>query len=54
MIRKQRGLTQVEMAKLGFSARWYQRLESGKHIPTIPTLHRLAMVFKIDITELFK
>lgn len=52
--RKEKGLTQVEMSQLGFGARWYQRLESGRHIPTIPTLHRLATAFKIDISEFFK
>lgn len=53
-IRKQKGLTQVDMAQFGFGARWYQRIESGRHVPTIPTLHKLARVFKIDISELFK
>lgn len=52
--RKQKGLTQMDMSEFGFGPRWYQRLESGRHIPTVPTLHRLAMVFEIEITELFK
>lgn len=52
--RKLNGLKQSDMARHGFGARWYQRLESGKHIPTIPTLHRLARTFKIDISELSK
>lgn len=52
--RKLNGLTQNDMTKHGFGARWYQRLESGRHIPTIPTLHRLALTFKVDISELFK
>lgn len=52
--RKLQGLTQVDMAKFGYGHRWYQRLESGKHIPTIPTLHRLARTFNVDITEFFK
>lgn len=53
-IRKKKGLTQAEMAAYGFGARWYQRLESGKHIPTIPTLDKLASAFKVDISEFFK
>ncbi len=53
-IRKKKGLTQADMAAYGFGARWYQRLESGKHIPTIPTLDKLASAFKIDISEFFK
>lgn len=52
--RKQRGLKQADMGTYGFGARWYQRLESGRHVPTIPTLHRLAQAFNIDISELFK
>lgn len=53
-MRKKRGYTQTDMANFGFGARWYQRLESGKHIPTIPTLDKLAHAFKVDISELFK
>ena len=53
-IRKQKGLTQVDMASMGFGARWYQRLESGKHIPTIPTLDKLAHAFDVKIEEFFK
>jgi transcriptional regulator with XRE-family HTH domain len=52
--RKKRGLTQADMAVHGFGARWYQRLESGKHIPTIPTLDKLANAFKVDIADFFK
>lgn len=47
-------LTQNEMNEFGFGARWYQRLESGKHVPTIPTLCKLATAFKVDISEFFK
>lgn len=52
--RKLLGLTQVDMKQFGYGHRWYQRLESGRHIPTIPTLHRLARTFQVDITEFFK
>lgn len=47
-------LTQIEMNEHGFGARWYQRLESGKHVPTIPTLCKLAKAFKVDVSEFFK
>jgi transcriptional regulator with XRE-family HTH domain len=53
-IRKKKGLTQADMAVHGFGARWYQRLESGKHIPTIPTLDKLAYAFSTDVSEFFK
>jgi transcriptional regulator with XRE-family HTH domain len=53
-IRKAQSLTQEDMAELGFGPRWYQRFESGSHIPTIPTLDKLSRAFKVDITEFFK
>ncbi len=52
--RKSQKLTQIDMNEFGFGARWYQRLESGKHVPTIPTLCKLASAFKVDISEFFK
>lgn len=54
LIRKSKGLTQEDMGEFGFGPRWYQRFESGTHIPTIPTLDKLARAFKVDITEFFK
>lgn len=53
-IRKERGWTQEYMGELGFGPRWYQRLESGRHVPTIPTLDKLARAFKVDIVEFFR
>lgn len=53
-IRKKKGLTQEDMEAFGFGHRWYQRFESGKHIPTLPTLDLLARAFKIDISDFFK
>jgi transcriptional regulator with XRE-family HTH domain len=52
-LRKARGWTQEQMEDQGFGPRWYQRFESGKHVPTLPTLVKLARAFKVDITELF-
>lgn len=53
-IREERGLTQEDMEEYGFGARWYQRFESGRHIPTIPTLDRLSRALKVEISEFFK
>lgn len=53
-IREERGWTQEYMGELGFGPRWYQRFESGRHMPTIPTLDKLSRAFKVDISEFFK
>lgn len=53
-IRHAKNLTQEDMEQLGFGLRWYQRFESGTHIPTLPTLDRLARAFKVDITTFFE
>lgn len=53
-LRLERGLTQEDMADLGFGPRWYQRFESGRHTPSLPTLVKLARAFKIDVAEFFK
>lgn len=53
-IRESKDLTQEDMADHGFGPRWYQRFESGKTIPTIPSLDRLARAFRVEITEFFK
>lgn len=53
-IRKNRGYTQKDMESFGFGSRWYQRLESGTHMPTIPTLDKLAVAFETEIIEFFR
>lgn len=53
-IRNEKRLTQEQMEELGFGLRWFQRLESGRHIPTIPTLDRLSRALKVEITEFFQ
>ena len=53
-IRKKRDLTQEDMDAKGFGPRWYQRLESGRYSISLPTLDRLARVFKVDVREFFK
>ncbi len=53
-IRLSKGLTQEDMGDYGFGPRWYQRFESGRHTPSLPTLVKLARAFKIEIIEFFK
>lgn len=53
-IRTAKGFTQEDMADFGFGPRWYQRFESGTHMPTIPTLAKLARAFKVEVAELFR
>jgi transcriptional regulator with XRE-family HTH domain len=54
ILRIETGLTQSDMVSLGYNSRWYQRLESGNHIPTIITLEKLAFTFKVEISDLLK
>jgi transcriptional regulator with XRE-family HTH domain len=53
-LRLERGLTQEDMADYGFGPRWYQRFESGRHIPSIPTLVKLAKAFKVEVSTFFE
>ena len=53
-LRSARGLTETAFARqLGMSQPAYARLDLGEHVPTIPTLRRLAnalgVTFRIDI-----
>lgn len=52
--RKQRGLTQEDMAEYGFNYRFYQKLESGNYSPNLKTLYKLAMAFNIEVEALFR
>jgi transcriptional regulator with XRE-family HTH domain len=52
-IRKHRKLSQAKMETLGFDLRNYQRLESGHHSPSLYTLHKLSIAFKVDVAEFF-
>lgn len=53
-IRKSRGLSQRDMETFGFDLRNYQRLEAGNHSPSLYTVHKLALAFKVDLEEFFK
>ncbi len=52
--RLSKGLKQIDMGQFGFGYRWYQRLESGRHVPTLPTLIKLSCAFKVEISDLFR
>ena len=48
------GWTQEEMTTFGFNYRYYQKLESGRHSPSLYTLYKLSKVFRIKLIELLK
>lgn len=53
--RKQTQLTQEQLAeKVGFSTRYYQRLESGSQSPNILTLYKVSKFLNIDVASLFE
>jgi transcriptional regulator with XRE-family HTH domain len=53
--RKLKNLSQKQVAlAIDVAQAQYSIIESGKTIPTIPTLEKIANVFEIDITDLIK
>jgi len=52
-VRQERDLTQEDMFDLGFSYRFFQRIEAGKPIH-LKTALRLADAFRVSIEYLFK
>lgn len=52
-LRKARKLRQLDVASLGLSYKYYQRLEAGHVNPTLLTLHKLASAFEVPVYELF-
>jgi transcriptional regulator with XRE-family HTH domain len=51
--RKKANLTQEDMEQYGINVRQYQRLESGRQTPTIPTLIHLSEILKIKLSDFF-
>ena len=52
-LRKQRGLTQAQLAKkMGLSHGYLARLEIGMHDPPLSTLAKLAKALKVTVAEL--
>lgn len=50
--RLEAGYTQEEMCQFGFNYRHYQRVESGKHAPSLHTLFRIAEALGIEVEDL--
>ena len=54
-IRKLKNLSQKQVAlNINIAQAQYSVIESGKTIPTIPTLEKIAKVLEVNITEFFK
>ncbi len=52
-LRKQRGLTQAQLAKkMGLSHGYLARLEIGMHDPPLSTLAKLAKALKVTVAKL--
>ena len=52
-LRKQRGLTQAQLAKkMGLSHGYLARLEIGMHDPPLSTLAKLAKALRVSVAEL--
>jgi transcriptional regulator with XRE-family HTH domain len=53
-LRARRDLTQEKLAeKIGVSARYFQSVEAGEYLPSLPTLARLKFALRCDWNELF-
>ncbi len=52
LCRKRKGLTQENMADLGFNYRFYQKLESGSYSPNLKTLFKISQALGVSISNL--
>jgi len=53
--RKLKNLSQKEVAMaIDIAQAQYSVIESGKNVPTLPTLEKIAKVFETDISQLLK
>lgn len=54
-LRKVKNLSQKEVAmSIDIAQAQYSVLESGKVVPTLPTLEKIANVFEVDISQLVR
>ena len=54
LLRKQKGLTQLDMKTRGFHYRHYQKIESGTVDLSLSTIERLAKAFGVRPEKLLK
>lgn len=53
-LRIEHGYTQEDMTQFGFNYRHYQKLESGKHSPSLSTLFKISSIFSQNIKNLLE
>ena len=53
-LRRAQHLRQFDMATLGLSYKYYQRLESGQVNPTLLTLYKVASALNVSVSDLFR
>jgi len=52
-LRKRQGLSQKTLAGLcGSDREWLSRIESGRHVPTLLTLQRVASALGVPLVDL--
>ncbi|MFZ0485093.1 MAG: helix-turn-helix transcriptional regulator [Desulfobacterales bacterium] len=52
-LRLAKGLNQEDLEPLGFSYRYYGKIERGLANVTLETLVRLCQIFEVDLSDLF-
>jgi len=54
-LRKLKNLSQKEVAMaIDIAQAQYSVIESGKNVPTLPTLEKISKVFEVDVSQLLK
>ena len=55
LMRKVKNLSQKEVASaIDIAQAQYSVIESGKNVPTLPTLEKISRVFEVDISQLVR
>ena len=54
-MRKMKNLSQKEVASaIDIAQAQYSVIESGKNVPTLPTLEKIARIFEVDIAQMVR